>query len=174
MELRKKSVTATRITFEIVDAPTGTEAFAFYADGKRVSKTCKSGQREVTFSKGAAAYTVTAVSFAPITSASWPTTPPPPYVKVAPRVAYKTSRGDARYCMFNSDGSLRPGVSRLPSGEYTDESGAKYAADGDGLEVSAIRSPAPAVTASDEIDGRPYCSLPLEGDPTKNTGSWLI
>lgn len=103
-----------------------------------------------------------------------PPPPPPPYVKVAPRVAYKTDRGDARYCMFEADGSLRPGISRRPDDYYTDESGAVYSKDGDGLEESAVRSPAPAVTASDEIDGRPYCSLPLEGDPTKNTGSWTI
>ena len=176
MTLKKKSETATRITFEIVDVPAGVEAFAFYADGRRVSKTCKSGQREVTFSKGAAAYTVTAVAFAPITSASYPSTPPPPpptYKKVAPRVAYKTDRADARYCLFESDGRLRPGVTRRPDGKYTDESGAVYT-DGDGLDESGVRSPAPAVTSASNIDGRPYCSLPLEGDPTKNTGSWTI
>jgi hypothetical protein len=103
-----------------------------------------------------------------------PKPPEPTYVKVAPRVAYKEGGSDARFCMFNPDGSLRPGVSRLPNGQYTDESGAKYQASGDGLEESGIRSPGPAVTGALQIDGRPYCSLPLMGDPTNNTGSWAI
>jgi len=176
MQLRKTSETATKITFEILDVPAGTEAFAFYADGKRVSKTCKSGQREVTFSKGAAAYTVTAVSFNPITSASWPTSPPPTYVKVAPRVVYKQDGSDARFCMFaaGSSGPLAPGVTRRPDGRYTDESGAVYDAGGDGFDESGIRSDGPALTGAREIDDRPICSLPRSGDPTLNTGSWLV
>ena len=36
------------------------------------------------------------------------------------------------------------------------------------------RSDGPALTSALEIDGRPYCSLPTTGDPTKNTGSWAI
>lgn len=107
-----------------------------------------------------------------------PPPPPPPavYVRVAPRVAYKTDRGDARYCMFNPDGTLRPGVWRDSDGFYHDEV-ARYARDGDGLEESGVRSPgspADCPTGSDSIDGRPYCSLPMIGDPTKNTGSWMI
>lgn len=101
---------------------------------------------------------------------------PTPYKKVAPRVAYKTDRADARFCMFNVDGSLRPGVTRLPDGRYQDEV-AQYSADGDGLELSGVRSPGSAndcPTSASNIDGREYCSLPMMGDPTKNTGSWLI
>jgi hypothetical protein len=128
----------------------------------------------VKFSKGQEPYRIEAVVLSPIDSGTYPAVPPPSYKKVAPRVAYAEGGADARFCMFNPDGTLRPGVSRLPNGQYTDESGAKYAADGDGLEESAIRSPAPAVTGARQIDGRPYCSLPLEGDPTKNTGSWAI
>jgi len=104
---------------------------------------------------------------------------PPPsqtYKKVAPRVAYKTDRADARYCLFNPDGSLRPGVTQRSDGKFADESGAVYT-DGDGLDESGRRSGGSAndcPTSASNIDGRSYCSLPMQGDPTKNTGSWLI
>ncbi len=108
-----------------------------------------------------------------------PTPEPPPvtYKKVAPKVCNKVPNGsDARFCMFEPDGSLRPGVVRLPNGQYTDESGAKYAADSDGLEESSIRSTAfvPGLKFANDTDGVPYCQLPMVGDPTKNTGSWAI
>ena len=155
------------------DAVPGAEAYVFYVNGNRVSRSCDRKKTTVKFGKvPGATYTVEAVTFSRLDQGTYPEVVT--YVKVAPRVAYKTDRGDARFCMFNPDGSLRPGVSRLPNGQYTDESGAKYQSNGDGLEESGVRSPEPAVTASDQIDGRPYCSLPLEGDPTKNTGSWKI
>lgn len=100
--------------------------------------------------------------------------PPPPvtFKKVAPRVAYKQDGSDARFCLKDGD-SLRPGVFQRPDGKYSDESGAVYT-NLDGLDESGVRSDAPAPTGAKEINGRPYCSLPTEGDPTKNTGSWLI
>jgi hypothetical protein len=97
-----------------------------------------------------------------------PLIPPPTYLKVAPRVAHKQNGSDARFCLVN-----QPGVVQRPDGKYTDESGAVYT-NLDGLDESGIRSGEPAPTGAKEIDGRPYCSLPTEGDPTKNTGSWKI
>lgn len=179
MELRKIAETSATITLGW-DPVEGADGYLFYADGKRVSRTFDPKRRTVKFSKGPSSFAVEAVRFQRVDSDSWPdVTPPPPpptYKKVAPRVAYKTDRGDARYCMFNPDGSLRPGISRSSDGRYHDEV-ATYSADGDGLEESAVRSPgspADCATGSDSIDGRPYCSLPMQGDPTKNTGSWLI
>jgi len=103
-----------------------------------------------------------------------PPPPPPVYKKVAPRVAYKQDGSDARFCLFNQPGGgLRPGVYQRPDGKYSDESGAVYT-NADGLDESGIRSDGPAVTGAKEINGREYCSLPLIGDPLKNTGSWSI
>ena len=59
-----------------------------------------------------------------------------------------------------------------PAGHTIDESGATY--DENGLCKNGRRSDGPAITSALEIDGRPYCSLPTMGDPTKNTGSWAI
>jgi hypothetical protein len=98
--------------------------------------------------------------------------PPPAFKKVAPRVAHKQDGSDARFCL-GEEGALRPGVFQRPDGKYSDESGAVYT-NLDGLDESGIRSDAPAPTGAKEINGRPYCSLPTEGDPTKNTGSWSI
>jgi hypothetical protein len=120
---------------------------------------------------------VEAVVFGPKESGVYPASTPPPvqnYLKVAPRVAYKEGSSDARFCMFEKDGTLRPGVSRRSDGKYTDESGAVYQSSGDGLEESGIRSPGPAVTGALQIDGRAYCDLPLTGDPTLNSGSWAV
>lgn len=100
--------------------------------------------------------------------------PPPPFKKVAPRVAFKEDGSDARFCLLMPDGStLRPGVFRRGDGKYSDESGAVYT-NLDGLDESGIRSDAPAATGAKEINGRPYCSLPMIGDPALNTGSWTI
>ena len=100
--------------------------------------------------------------------------PPPPvtFKKVAPRVAHKQDGSDARFCL-GTEGNLQPGVFRRPDGKYSDESGAVYT-NLDGLDESGIRSDAPAPTGAKEINGRPYCSLPTEGDPTLNTGSWKV
>ena len=179
MEVRKLSEDKTSVTLGWDPVP-NVDGYRFWSAGVLRSRTCDPKRSSVKFSKGQEPYVVEAVVFTGQDSGSYPPNAPPPvqtYVRVAPRVAYKTDRGDARYCMFNPDGSLRPGVTKLPSGQYTDESGAKYAADGDGLEESSVRSPgssANCATASDSIDGRAYCSLPMQGDPTKNTGSWTI
>ena len=174
IQLRKVSETATKITLgwsKVANA----DGYRFYVNGKQVSRTCDRNKTEVTFGKVPnGQYTVEAVFFSRLDEGTYPTDPPPVYVKVAPRVAYAEGGADARFCMFETNGTLRPGVTRRSDGKYTDESGAVYAADGDGLEESGIRSPAPAVTGARQIDGRPFCSLPLEGDPTRNTGSWLI
>ena len=90
-----------------------------------------------------------------------PPPPPPPYKRVAPRVAYKAGNSDARYCVKDFPG-LRDEVA---------------AYDENGLCTDGRRSdgsPADCPTSALEIDGREYCSLPTVGDPTKNTGSWLI
>lgn len=107
-----------------------------------------------------------------------PPPPPPPYLKVAPRAAEKQDASDARFCLFNQPGgALRPGCFQITSGpnsgKYSDESGAIYT-NADGLDESGIRSDAPALTKAKEIDGREICSLPLFGDPLKNTGSWSV
>lgn len=173
MQIRKVGETATTITLGWDPVP-GADGYRFYSAGVLRSKTMDPKRRTVKFSKGQEPYKVEAVVLSPIDSGTYPAAPPPTYKKVAPRVAYAEGGSDARFCMFNPDGSLRPGVSRRQDGKYVDESGAVYSADGDGLDESGIRADAPAVTSALGIDGRPYCSLPLEGDPTKNTGSWLI
>jgi hypothetical protein len=98
-----------------------------------------------------------------------PDPPPVSYIKVAPRVAYADGGSDARYCCEN-----QPGVVRSGSG-WIDESGATY--DTNGLCVNGLRSngsPADCPTSARSIDGREYCSLPTQGDPTKQTGSWIV
>ena len=178
MVLRKIAEDATTITLGWDGVP-GADGYVFYSKGIRRSKTMDPSRRSVRLSKGQEPYRVEAVRLATVDYGEYPAATPPPkptYKKVAPRVAYKTDRADARYCMFNPDGSLRPGVSRLPNGLYSDEV-AQYSADGDGLELSGVRSPGSAndcPTSASNIDGREYCSLPMQGDPTQNTGSWLV
>ena len=99
-----------------------------------------------------------------------PPPPPPTYVKVAPRVAFKANGSDARYCTVGQPGVVPD--PNAPPGHTVDEHGATY--DDNGLCKNGKRSDGPAVTSAREIDGRPYCSLPTMGDPTKNTGSWAI
>jgi hypothetical protein len=105
-----------------------------------------------------------------------PPDPPVGFVKVAPKACNEQLGSDQRFCMHEPNGNLRPGVSRLPNGQFTDESGAKYASDGDGLEESAVRNKdhIPGLVGARELDGRPVCSLPLVGDPSNNTGSWKV
>lgn len=178
MEVRKLKEDASSITLGWTPVP-GVDGYRFWSAGILRSRTCDPKRDNVKFSKGQEPYVVEAVVFSGQDSGSYPPNAPPPvqtYVKVAPRICNETDRGDQRFCMFNPDGSLRPGVTRLANNQYTDESGAKYAADGDGLEESAVRSKKhiDGLVGSDSIDGRPYCSLPMVGDPTKNTGSWTI
>jgi hypothetical protein len=178
MDVRKISEDKSSLTLGWDPVP-GVDGYRFWSAGVLRSRTCDPKRSSVKFSKGQEPYVVEAVVFTGQDSGSYPPNAPPPvqtYVKVAPRVAYKTDRGDARYCMFNPDGSLRDGIYRDADGFYHDEV-ARYARDGDGLEESGVRSPGSAAdcpTSASNIDGRAYCSLPMQGDPTKNTGSWTI
>lgn len=91
------------------------------------------------------------------------TAPPPPatFKKVAPRVAYADGGSDARYCLKD-----------FPDNR---DDVAQYSPDG--LCLGSERSGGSkenCPTSAKEINGREYCSLPLIGDPTKNTGSWTI
>ena len=107
-----------------------------------------------------------------------PPEPPPTqtYVKVAPITVREEGGSDQRVCLFNPDGSMRPGVFRLPNGQYGDESGALYRSDGDGLEDSSIRTKVhdPALVGARSMDNRGVCDCPAVGDPLKNTGSWTV
>ncbi len=176
--LRKIKEDATTITLGWDPVP-GCDGYVFYSAGVRRSKTMDPSRRSVRLSKGQEPYRVEAVRLTTIDYGEYPVVKPPPeptYKKVAPRVAYKTDRADARYCLFLPGGMLRPGVTQRQDGKFTDESGAVYT-DGDGLDESGRRSPGSAndcPTSASNIDGREYCSLPMQGDPTKNTGSWLI
>lgn len=114
-----------------------------------------------------------------VTEPPLPPPPPPPptgYVKVAPITVRAEGGSDQRVCLFQSDGSLRPGVRRLANGEYTDDSGARYAADGGGLENSSIRSKVddPRLVGARSMDNRSACDCPPVGWPTNNTGSWTV
>jgi len=111
-------------------------------------------------------------------------TPEPPpvqtYKKVAPITVRAEGGSDQMVCLWagapGDVNNLQPGVVRLPSGEYTDDSGAKYAADGDGRENSGVRTKVndPALVGARSMDGRSACQCPPVGDPTKNTGSWTV
>jgi hypothetical protein len=111
-----------------------------------------------------------------------PPPPPPPeptYKKVAPITVREEGGSDQRVCLWTGamgSSELVPGVWRTASGEYTDESGARYNADGDGLENSSIRPKVddPRLVGARSMDGRSACQCPPVGDPTKNTGSWAI
>jgi len=107
-----------------------------------------------------------------------PPPPPPAFVKVAPITVTQEGGSDQRVCLFQPDGSLRPGVTRMSNGQYTDESGARYASDGDGLEESGVRTKLPTgafgLATARALDGRSACQCAPSGDPTKNTGSWTV
>lgn len=176
MELFKVAETPSTITIGWSDPPPGTQGYLFFARGKQVSRTFAPGRRSVRFSKGSEPYKVEAVTFVKVGEGTYPSAPVT-YKKVAPRVAYKAGGSDARFCLQNPDGTLRPGVVQITEGpnrgKFTDESRAIYT-NLDGLDESGIRSSEPAPTSALEIDNRPICSLPTEGDPTNNTGSWKI
>lgn len=103
---------------------------------------------------------------------------PPTAILVAPITVTQQGGSDQRVCLFNSDGSLRPGVTRLANGEYTDQSNAKYAADGGGLENSSVRTKLPegafGLVKAKEMDSRSACECPTAGSPADNTGSWTV
>ena len=165
MIIRKVAETSTTITLGWDPVP-GADGYRFYSAGVLRSKTMDPSRKTVKFSKGQAPYKIEAVVLNPIDSGTYPSSPPPTYKKVAPRVAYAVAGADARFCVEN-----QPGVVKQPNGTYRDEV-AEY--DADGLCLGSERSGSPAVTAANDINGRPYCSLPTMGDPTLNTGSWKV
>jgi len=111
-----------------------------------------------------------------------PPDPPPAqgYVKVAPITVREEGGSDQMVCLWagapGDEGNLQPGVRRLASGEFTDESGAIYASDGDGRENSGVRSKVtdPALVGARSMDGRSACQCPTVGSPTDNSGSWTV
>lgn len=107
-----------------------------------------------------------------------PPPPPPTFKKVAPITVTRQDASDQRVCLFNPDGSFRPGVFRRADGTYGDESGAVYAANGDGLEDSGVRTKLPegafGLVKAKEMDGRSACECPTAGSPSNNTGSWTV
>jgi len=114
-----------------------------------------------------------------ITPVKPPTPVPPPtptYKKVAPITVREEGGSDQRVCLWASPGVLYPGVTRLDNGQYTDDSGARYRSDGDGLEDSAIRSKVTdsRLVGARSMDGRSACDCPPVGDPELNTGSWTV
>jgi len=107
-----------------------------------------------------------------------PPPPPPPapaFKRVAPKTVNEEGSSNQRFCMFDG-GNLRPGVVRRPDGFYTDESGAVYAQNGDGLEESSVRNKdiISGLVGAKSMDGRSACECPTVGDPAKNTGSWKV
>lgn len=126
---------------------------------------------------GRAAWRVAAM-LSPVAPPPPPPPPPPPtFKKVAPITVTRQGVSDQRVCLF-VNGNLRPGVFRRPDGTYGDESGAVYAANGDGLEDSGVRTKLPegafGLVKAKEMDNRSACECPTAGDPTKNTGSWTV
>jgi hypothetical protein len=105
-----------------------------------------------------------------------PDPPPVTFKKVAPITVREEGGSDQRVCLWASPGVLMPGVRQLPNGQYTDESGALYRSDGDGLEDSAIRSKVndPRLVGARSMDNRSACDCPPVGDPKTNTGSWTV
>lgn len=161
MQLRKVAETATTITLGWDPVP-GADGYLFYADGARVSRTFDPKRKTVKFSKGPSSFVVEAVRFARVDADAYPdaTPPPPTYMKVAPRVAYKAGGSDARYCLRDFP-ELRDDV-------------ATYDPNGLCLGGRSDGSPADCPTSALEMNGREPCALPTQGDPTKNTGSWLV
>ena len=105
-----------------------------------------------------------------------PPPPPPPAPKLVAPITVRAEGGsDQRVCLF-LNGSLRPGVYRRGDGTYSDDSGAVYASNGDGLEESSVRSKVndPRLVGAKSMDGRSACECPTVGDPLTNTGSWTV
>jgi hypothetical protein len=178
MQLSKIGETATTITLGWTPVA-GADGYRFYSAGVLRSKTMDPSRKSVKFSKGQEPYKVEAVVLTPIDSGVYPSTPVT-FKKVAPRVAYKQDGSDARYCLWAGaeGGALRPGLSYIDPNNHSagvrDEV-AQYSLDG--LCLGSERTGGKAsdgIVGAKEIDGRPLCSLPMPGDPTRNTGSWLI
>jgi hypothetical protein len=99
-----------------------------------------------------------------------PLVPPPTPVLVAPKTVNTQGASDQRFCMSG------PGVVQRADGFWTDQSGAIYARNGDGLEESSVRNKdvIPGLVGAKEMDGRSACECPTVGDPQLNTGSWKV
>jgi hypothetical protein len=99
-----------------------------------------------------------------------PLPPPITRVLVAPKTVNSEGGSDQRFCM------RAPGVVQRADGFYTDESGAVYARDGDGLEESGVRNRdhIPGLVGAKSMDGKSACEFPPVGDPATNTGSWRV
>jgi hypothetical protein len=110
-----------------------------------------------------------------------PVEPPVGYIRVAPITVTQQGGSDQRVCLFTGEvegGPLRPGVTKLPDGRYTDEhpDGAIYQSNG--LEDTSVRTKlaegAFGLVKAREMDSRNACQCPPSGDPSKNTGSWTV
>lgn len=159
----------------------GAAGYRLYSAGTPRSRTFDPARRSARFSKGQDPYEVEAIKLVPIdrgSTAQQVPDPTPTFKRVAPITVTQEDGSDQRVCLFDASGNLRPGVRRLPSGQYTDESGALYKSDGDGLEDSSIRTKLPTgafgLATARALDGRSACQCPALGDPAKNTGSWTV
>lgn len=179
MVIRKVSETATSITLGWDRVP-GADGYRFYSAGVLRSKTMDPDRTTVKFSKGQEPYKIEAVVLDPVDSGTYPSSPPPAFKKVAPRVAYKQDGSDARYCLWQTveGGALRPEVwwvdPNNPAAGVRDEV-AIY--DTSGLCRGSERSDGSAadgIVGAREINNRPLCSLPMTGDAAANTGSWKL
>jgi hypothetical protein len=99
-----------------------------------------------------------------------PPPPPPTAVLVAPKTVNTQGGSDQRFCMRG------PGVVQRADGFWTDQSGAVYARNGDGLEESSVRNKdvIPGLVGAKEMDGRSACECPTVGSAALNTGSWKV
>ena len=180
MQIRKLAKSTPTALWLGWDPVPGCDGYRFYSQGVLRSKTMDPTRKEVKFSPGQEPYKVEAVVLVQTDYGTYPGTPPPPYKKVAPRVAYEEGGSDARYCLWEGSegGQLRDGLSYInPSNpsQGVRDSVAQYSLDG--LCLGTERSPGEAsdgIVGARQIDGRPLCSLPMPGVPTQNTGSWKV
>jgi hypothetical protein len=102
-----------------------------------------------------------------------PPQPPTSYVRVAPKTVNYQEGSNARYCCVN-----QPGVTQHGDGTFTDEGGGRY--DENGLHLGGRSSECEfgwtqGLPGARELDQRDICrDITPVGDPTKNTGSWLL
>jgi hypothetical protein len=145
-------------------------------DKGKVSRRRAGEQTKLPSARIARAAWRTAALLAPLAPPPPPPPPAPKFKRVAPITVREEGGSDQRVCLWSSAGVLHPGVTRLSSGEYTDESGAVYSSDGDGLENSGVRPKVndPRLVGARSMDGRSACDCPPVGDPSNNTGSWAV
>lgn len=109
-----------------------------------------------------------------------PDPPPVGYLRVAPRATNMEGGSNVKFCLYNDDGSLRPGLTDMGDGRVRDESGAVYNKAND-LQEGNQRDETfvvPGLPGSRAMDSRSPCQCLKEagypGDPTQNTGAWHI